>query len=143
MNATSIKKPMSGSPLVIEGSARLVPSFDYSTLADAKAVQVKAAAERIRRRVQKQFQSIAETGADLIAMKAILDHGQFGEWIASECAMSDRTARNYMSVSRSFEGKTATIADLPPATVYALASPTVTEETRAGLIRRMEDGERS
>lgn len=67
-------------------------------------------------------EGIIEIGRDLLAVKASLPHGSFLPWIEAEFGMSERSARNFMNVGERFAGKSATVADLPPTALYALAS---------------------
>lgn len=39
------------------------------------------------------------TGIELLRMKAILPHGEFGDWIKNSCLFSARTATNYMGLA--------------------------------------------
>jgi hypothetical protein len=117
--------------LIIEGNARAIAStFDYSQLNGDESKAARAARDRIRRRLTSQIEAIIETGVDLIQVKELLGHGRFTGWIEAEFGMSQRTATNYMRAADAFRGKTEIIADLPAATVYALAAaPPATRES--------------
>ena len=58
-----------------------------------------------------------ELGAALLAVKAELPHGAFGQWIEKNCEFSDRTARGYMRLAKAVptldESKRQRVADLP------------------------------
>jgi DUF3102 family protein len=95
--------------------------FNYSSLSADLAADAQAAASRILDRLHK---SIVDTGADLIAIKDRMKHGDFGAWIKAELRISERTAENYMNAARFLPGKNETISDLPPGIIYKLASPT-------------------
>ena len=99
-------------------------------------------AERIRARIRRTTIDIIETGNDLIQVKAGLDHGRFLEWIETEFSMTDRAARNYMQAARWAEGKPETISDLPPTTIYALASPSTTKEIQDRVVADLEAGKK-
>lgn len=133
---------MSGDNLPVTAPAALVlkHTFDYAALSEDAAKHAKAAAHRIRRQEQKATEAMLEIGRDLIAVKGMLDHGQFVRWIEAECASAVRTVQNYMKAAQAFEGKYATVAHLPPSTVYALAAAPA--ETRAAVVVRIEEGER-
>jgi hypothetical protein len=62
-----------------------------------------------------------ETGADLLTVKGKLAHGQFGDWVASECGLSNSTAQNYMKAAAAFGSKNPTVGHLPPTTLYGMA----------------------
>lgn len=99
-----------------------LPKFDYGSVPANDAAELRETAERVRQRHRQQIAAIIETGRELSAVKAKLEHGQFGRWIAAEFDWSERTAQNYMSAFEAFGDKTATVADLPPTAVYQLAS---------------------
>ena len=125
--------------LTIDASARDVAAgFDYAALPENMAAQARAAAHRIQRRNHKMVESIIENGGDLLSMKERLEHGQFEKWVATECAISERSARNYMAAARAFKGKTAMVADLSPTTIYAL---TASEAVRSQVIEKRSTGE--
>lgn len=117
--------------LTIEGKAHaVVQAFNYAQLNGEEAQAARDARDRIRRRTTAQIEAIIETGEDLIQVKELLGHGRFSGWIEAEFGMSQRTATNYMRAAEAFRGKTEIIADLPAATVYALAAaPNETRET--------------
>src|SRR3954447_12951496 len=84
--------------------------FDYGILEMVSADQARSAAERIRRRT---WDSYIENGRDLIAIKALLDHGAFGRWLKAEFGMSERTAQNLMNAAELVDGKSAIVSVLP------------------------------
>lgn len=102
-------------------------SFDYDALPVADETIVRAAAERIKLRVRRVSEDIIAIGQDLIAVKERLEHGLFLPWVASEFEMSERTAQNFISVATRF-GKSATVADLSPKVLYALAAPSTPDD---------------
>jgi predicted transcriptional regulator len=113
-------------------------AFDYSSLAPQIVAEAKATAERIRSRIRGTY---VDTGRDLLAMKDRLGHGRFTAWLRAEFQMSERTARHYMGAARLSDLKTATVAGLPPATVYALSSPSLPEGVRDAFLAKAEAGE--
>jgi hypothetical protein len=116
--------------------------FNYSALPTDVADTARAVADRIKGRHKRQMEAIIETGRDLLAMKELLEHGQFQEWLHAEFAWTDRTARNYMQVVEQFADKTEIISDLPPTEVYRLASPSTPSSVRDTVVSRLEAGER-
>jgi hypothetical protein len=85
--------------------------FDYTTLSPEAAASIRETAAIIRSRMKK---SIIETGRDLIEVKAMLEHGQFGCWLDAEFGMTGRTARNYMNA--------VAVADAKPEMISVLSS---------------------
>jgi hypothetical protein len=116
--------------------------FNYSALPTDVADTARAVADRIKGRHKRQMEAIIETGRDLLAMKELLEHGQFQEWLHAEFTWTDRTARNYMQVVEQFADKTEIISDLPPTEVYRLASPSTPPSVRDAVVSRLEAGER-
>lgn len=112
--------------------------FDYQVVADV-ADETRAIAARIRERLDR---SIIETGRDLLAAKAMLEHGMFGQWISAEFGWTDRTARNFMSAAQLADSKSEIISVLPAAAIYKLAAPSTPEEVKDRIISRLEAGER-
>jgi hypothetical protein len=65
----------------------------------------------------------------------MLGHGQFVQWLESECGFSLRSARNYMRASEFAADKNATIARLPPATLYRLSAKNTHRKSSLGSWR--------
>lgn len=119
-----------------------IVGFNYKLLETKVADKVRSTADRIRERVKKTVEDVIEVGKDLLAIKAALEHGQFGAWLKAEFGWSERTARNFMAVAEQF-GKSAKVADLPiqASAAYLLAAPAVPDEARQVAIRKAEAGE--
>jgi len=111
--------------------------FDYSLLDTDVADEARATAERIRRR---QSTAITMVGHELIRIKAKMEHGTFGKWIAAALDMTPRSAENYMNAARWMEGKNETVSLLPPTLVYALASPSAPEAVVNEVLANVEAG---
>jgi len=118
--------------------ARQIVSFDYAALPQEVAIAAQAAAARIRGRIKATY---IETGRDLLSVKARLGHGHFLGWVHAEFEMSDRTARRYMAAAELSDLKTDTVSVLSPATVYALASPSLPIPARDALLAKAAAGE--
>ena len=78
--------------------------FDYGALSVGHADAAQAAASRIK---QRTAAAILDTGRDLIDVKGLLDHGQFGLWLRAEFGMTGRTAQNYMRAALLAEARKA------------------------------------
>jgi hypothetical protein len=61
--------------------------------------------------------------------------------VKTECGFTTRAARNYMRAAEFAEGKSETISDLPPATLYLLASKSTPPAVATEIIARVESGE--
>ena len=82
---------------------------------------------------------IIEIGRDLIAVKEALPHGDFMRWLEAEFGMAGRTARRFMQSAERF--KLATVANLTPSVLYALAEPSTPDEVIAEAVDRVDSGE--
>ncbi|MBA2400593.1 MAG: DUF3102 domain-containing protein [Bradyrhizobium sp.] len=117
--------------------------FNYDVLTDDLATTLRASAGRILRLTSTATETIMEIGRELILAREQIDHGGFELWIEHELSIGMRTAQNYMSVARlaDDQGKSATVALLPPSTAYRLAAKSTPAEIRDYIIRRAEVGE--
>jgi hypothetical protein len=122
-------------------SDMVVSAFDYSLIDQDARDDVRDAAVRIKVRMARTAADIVEIGKDLLAVKGALGHGHFLSWIDAEFGMAERTARNFMSVAGRFGGKSATVADLAPTALYALAAPSTPDAVVEHVIERAEAGE--
>ncbi len=102
-------------------------AFDYSTVPQEDALQLRMAADRIRLRMKRTAEDIIEIGRDLISAKERIGHGGFGVWLEAEFQMSDSAATKFMQVADRFGDKNVIITDLKPSILYMLAAPSVPE----------------
>lgn len=114
--------------------------WDYSQLGEA-ASEVMGHAIEIKRVEKRASEAIVEAGRHLIAVKQSLSHGQWEDWLQTEFAMSDRTARRMMAVAEQFDGKTDTVSVLGPSVLYLLAGDSVPEPAREAVIDLAKSGE--
>ena len=121
-----------------------VVAFDYSGLAAAHVVIIRGAEDAIRQHARRHIDEAIAIGRELIRVKNILEHGQFGKWIAACFAFSERTATNYMRAAEVYGDKSEMVADLqlPPATLYRAASSSIPDEDRSRLFAPADDGSR-
>lgn len=116
--------------------------FDYNALDRSQRAQLKAAATAIKACIARTQNDIIEVGRRLSDVRDSLEHGEFLKWIDAEFGMSQRSAYNFIQVSETF-GKFATVANLTfhQSALYALASPSVSDETRQVAVELAEEGE--
>jgi hypothetical protein len=119
-----------------------VRAFDYTGIEPAIAEKMRQTATSIRSRHRGLIQVAIEIGVELMAVKEQIGHGRFRQWLQAEFPDSERTATNFMRAAEVFGTKTATVADLPPTVVYALAAKTIPAAGRDDIVRRLEGGER-
>jgi len=128
-------------PERLDGASGTFAPFDYSKLDPEVATACLRAADAIKYREHMVGESITVIGRELIAVKGRLGYGQFRRWLAAEFEWDERTARRFMSVADAFDGKTDTVSDLPPTTLYALASPSTPSAVRDEIVGRRGNGE--
>ena len=92
--------------------------FDYDQLVPELAEQARAAASRVRDFVRA---SVIDVGRELLAVKAQLEHGQFLNWLGSECDLRVRTAQRLMQVAEAI-GKNDNLSYLPPDGLLAISA---------------------
>lgn len=113
-------------------------AFDYQAMDPNAARDARAAVERYRSR-QKAY--VIDTGRDLLAIKAQLEHGLFLEWVQSEIGMTPRSAQRAMAAAEVLGDKSDTVSYLPPTVLYELSAPSTPEPVRTAVLRRIEAGE--
>jgi hypothetical protein len=115
--------------------------FDYGSLGPYVASRLREQADLIKTKIAKTTADIIDIGHHLAtAKKYILEHGQFGRWVEAEIGIAIRTAQAYMAAAKLHE-KCATVALLPPATVYRLAAKSTPPAVVEMVASRAEAGE--
>jgi Protein of unknown function (DUF3102) len=116
--------------------------FDYSAFDAETASNLRAQANRIRKRIGKATQDLIDIGRDLLAAKKhLLDHGEFITWVESEVGIVRRTAQAYMAVAKLADEKGAAIALLPPTTAHRLAAKSTPSEVVSEVVAKAQSGD--
>jgi hypothetical protein len=116
--------------------------FDYSAFDAETASNLRAQANRIRKRIGKATQDLIDIGRDLLAAKKhLLDHGEFIKWVESEVGIVRRTAQAYMAIAKLSEEKGAAIALLPPTTAHRLAAKSTPSEVVSEVVAKARSGD--
>jgi len=113
--------------------------WDYSQVAPVDRKAVEDAAVDILANGQRLQQSAVAIGERLQSVKRLLPHGKFGEWCATEFAMSQKTAENLMNVAREFGDKIETVSILTDSAMYMLAAPSTPPAARDQAIQEAQD----
>jgi hypothetical protein len=119
-----------------------IVTFDYGQLSGDDWVFVQNAADTIH---QIRGQAIWQIGEQLAGVKARLDYGLYGEWLAKEFGWSDRTARLYVQVYEAFgsaENFSEVSRRIDRSAQYLLSAPSVPGSARDEALARAEAGER-
>jgi hypothetical protein len=115
--------------------------FDYSTVSDDTAEQMRAAAERVHKLNQIAHDSGISVGRELLAVKDRVAHGQFEDWVEHECQMPMRTAQRMM-LAAEMVGKNDKLSYLPQDGLVALGSRSAPTPVIKEIIGRIEAGEK-
>ncbi len=127
--------------MVVE-QVRVELLYDYSRLPEAQRSLAEQAARTIKPRLRRAAEDIFVIGAALNGVKARLEHGQFGEWLAVEFGLSRRMAQHFMNVATRLQAKSEKFSHLPPSTLYLLAAPTTPDEAIRTVEERLDAGDR-
>jgi len=80
------------------------------------------------------------TGADLIAVKSKLRHGQFKDWLKAEFDMTDRTAQTYMRAAQVFSAMPDVAHAIGPTSIRKLSAKSTPDHVRESVIRDVRSG---
>ncbi len=134
--------------------------LDWAGLEVGLRVQLIEKTKHLHFLERRTSEYLLDIGKTLTQVKRMLDHGQFGVWLASEFQWSVHTARRFMRVYEVFgepefltgidpEPKTSKLRDLhdglsrmSPSAIYALAAQSVPQEVREEFVAKAEGGER-
>lgn len=116
-------------------------TFDYGSIAEPVAIEVREAAQRIKLRLRRSAEDIIEIGKDLLAVKARIGHGNFLPWIEAEFGMGHSAAYRFINVAEVYGSKLPTVGSLPPTALYELAAPKTPPEVREEVERMIAAGE--
>jgi hypothetical protein len=93
--------------------------------------------------LRRETTDIIEAGKLLLEIKSELNHGEWLPWLREHFDLSERTARNYMTVAEYVAGKSATVADfinLAPGILHDLAAGAFTEQQEAAILAATHEG---
>ncbi|HZS09506.1 MAG TPA: DUF3102 domain-containing protein [Blastocatellia bacterium] len=99
-------------------------------------------AEEIRLLLGKTAECVIEVGRRLIAVKAGLKHGEWGDYLRREFDWSERNAQRFMNVAEYFKNDNLSGLNIAPSALYLLAAPGTPERARDALVTRARQGER-
>lgn len=113
--------------------------FDYTALDTETKILAQQRASEIKTLMRRTAQDIIEIGHKLIEVKAMLGHGQFGEWLTAEFGWSYPTATRFMQVANKFVNLTN--LEFAPSALYMLSAPSTPNEARDEALSRADAGE--
>jgi hypothetical protein len=112
----------------------------YAALDEQTSIEVRVKTIEIRLNLTNLVEGMIAIGHALIFVKDMLDHGQFGTWLAAEFQWSRDAAEDYMDVARHMPHVPHNAA-FAKAALYLLAAPDTPEAARADAIARAGHGE--
>ncbi len=136
LGATLAKDQDTGESVEIKSTL----AWDYEQLGAnaAAAIEHTVAIKKSERRASE---AIITAGEHLIAMKGMLNHGQWESWLKTELGMTEPTAWRMMQVAETFgTAKSFKLKDLKASVLYMLASPSTPDEARAAVIEQAANG---
>ena len=116
--------------------------FDYGQLPVEQREVVRRAARMIKPLLRRTAEDIFVIGGELRAVKAMLPHGRYTEWLEVEVGLSDRMAQHFVNVRERLGAKSEKFSVLPPSTLYMLAAPSTPDEAITSVEERLDAGER-
>lgn len=116
--------------------------FDYALVEEQYRDDVRFAAQVIRAQGHAMRSSILKIGRQLIEIKGMLPHGVFGEWIAAEFSMSERSAERFINVANVYGGKSDILSFLSDSVLYMLAAPSTPDGARQEVERAALSGQK-
>jgi hypothetical protein len=128
-----------------DGGAELItPSitspFDYAALGAESRIVVRQKTGEIRERVKRAAEDIVAIGERLLMVKDHLGHGRFGQWLAAEFQMNERSAQRMMAVAERFKTDNVSDLNITPSALYLLASNAVPDDVRRHAIASAKAG---
>src|SRR4051812_42211679 len=96
---------------MFKGNTMRQQTLEQSNYLPVLAALIRAEHEATSAALKSSVDHGSAVGKLLIEAKAKVPHGQWLPWLKANCAMPERTARDYMRLAR-LSVKTATVADL-------------------------------
>jgi Protein of unknown function (DUF3102) len=113
--------------------------FDYEKVPGASRAELQQITANVKNAIRQHFAVLLGIGESLLRAKEIAGHGNFLPWLEAEFRWSERSAQDYMAISKHLQGKSASFADLNRSTALALIkAPT---EVRGEIMARADAGE--
>lgn len=96
---------------------------------------------RLHTTLRSETNNVIEVGTLLIECSKLLRHGEWQSWLSKNFDMSIRSAFNYEAAAKYVERhKSATVADLAPSVLYALAAGRYSKGEEAAILAATRKG---
>lgn len=126
--------------VLTQASAELY--YDYNQLPSEHREAVRRSARIIKPLLKRTAEDIFIIGGELRAVKEMLPHGRYTEWLGVEFGLSERMAQHFVNVRERLGPKSEKFSVLPPSTLYLLAAPSTPDEAIATVEERIDAGDR-
>jgi hypothetical protein len=116
--------------------------YDYGQLPAEHREAVRRAARTIKPLLKRTAEDIFVIGGELRAVKAMLPHGRYTDWLGIEFGLSERMAQHFVNVRERLGPKSEKFSVLPPSTLYLLAAPSTPDAAIEVVEERIDAGDR-
>ena len=116
--------------------------YDYNQLPSEHREAVRRSARIIKPLLKRTAEDIFIIGGELRAVKEMLPHGKYTEWLGVEFGLSERMAQHFVNVRERLGPKSEKFSVLPPSTLYLLAAPSTPDEAITLVEERIDAGDR-
>lgn len=124
-------------------SAEMVQKqFDYGALDEETRTTLQDLTVGIHTMVRRMANDSIKIGQHLLQAKAILNHGQFLDWLEAEWPMTERMARNFMSAAARFKSETVSDMKISSRVLFLISSPSTPDEVAEEVFEIARTGEK-
>ncbi len=116
--------------------------YDYAQLPTEHREAVRRSARIIKPLLKRTAEDIFIIGGELRAVKEMLPHGRYTEWLEVEFGLSERMAQHFVNVRERLGPKSEKFSVLPPSTLYLLAAPSTPDQAISIVEERIDAGDR-
>lgn len=129
-------------PVAVLSQAAAELYYDYTQLPTEHREAVRRSARIIKPLLKRTAEDIFVIGGELRAVKDMLPHGRYTEWLEVEFGLSERMAQHFVNVRERLGPKSEKFSVLPPSTLYLLAAPSTPDEAIEIVEERIDKGDR-
>jgi hypothetical protein len=129
-------------PITVLSQASAELYYDYNQLPNEHREAVRRSARIIKPLLKRTAEDIFIIGGELRAVKEMLPHGRYTEWLEVEFGLSERMAQHFVNVRERLGPKSEKFSVLPPSTLYLLAAPSTPDQAISLVEERIDKGDR-
>lgn len=129
-------------PVAVLSQGSMELYYDYTQLPTEHREAVRRSARIIKPLLKRTAEDIFIIGGELRAVKEMLPHGRYTDWLGVEFGLSERMAQHFVNVRERLGPKSEKFSVLPPSTLYLLAAPSTPDEAIEIVEGRIDAGDR-